>query len=324
MGWYGTPVPLTCFLIFAFRSIIMRPSPRRPSQGFTLVELLVVIAVIGVLIALLVPAVQKARAAASRAQCTNNLKQIGLATHSCHDIQKRLPPGIGFFPSSDAGAYGTGLYHLLPYVEQGTLYDSAKTPNWYWGPSYTPKDVKGTPVKVFLCPSDPSPTVDGVANDLSGAFWGVSNYGGNVQVFCEVDRDGKFKAAQGKRTLSRIGDGTSNTVFYAEKYGRCINEPDPEGGSFWAYDVLGSAEKPLWPGFAINWYDYSVGAGSMFQVQPKWNNCDPSLAATPHSLMTVCMGDGHVTTISQKVDGATWWALCTPDAGDLPQLGWEN
>ena len=108
----------------------------RPRRGFTLVELLVVIAIIAVLIALLVPAVQKVREAASRTQCTNNIKQIGLAVHAYHDVYNKLPnmqnwystnplslPSSWIAGSTSAdGAMGTWLVHLLPYVEQTAVY----------------------------------------------------------------------------------------------------------------------------------------------------------------------------------------------------------
>lgn len=107
-------------------------SPRF-SRGFTLVELLVVIAIIGVMVGLLLPAVQAAREAARRMQCSNNMKQIGLAAQNFHDVYKRLPPGnLGPVATPPAGSNDSGhqylsaLYYLLPYIEQSAVYDNVK------------------------------------------------------------------------------------------------------------------------------------------------------------------------------------------------------
>src|SRR5215510_517548 len=97
----------------------------RQRRGFTLIELLVVIAIIAVLIALLVPAVQKVRDAAARTQCTNNLKQIGLAMLSYHDVYKALPPALARYDHmDDGGPYNATFwsYFLLPYLEQADLF----------------------------------------------------------------------------------------------------------------------------------------------------------------------------------------------------------
>src|SRR4051812_17389707 len=128
-------------------------SPRR--HGFTLIELLVVIAIIAVLIALLLPAVQAAREAARRAQCVNNLKQIGLAMHNYHDV-------IGTFPSGSIATKGWGgtwwnwPAFILPQIEQTSLYNSinfsrSNIKNTAGDPNST---AWGTVVNAYLCPSD--------------------------------------------------------------------------------------------------------------------------------------------------------------------------
>src|SRR5260370_16989374 len=138
-------------------------------RGFTLIELLVVIAIIAILIGLLVPAVQRVREAASRTQCMNNLKQLGLAAQNYHDQHKHLPPGIGYYPTAQNGVFGTYFFHLLPYVEQDNLYRSAFGPMSFPPPVgtisvYYPgnNNVYSQRVAVFLSPSDPLLSSHGV------------------------------------------------------------------------------------------------------------------------------------------------------------------
>jgi len=131
--------------------------------GFTLIELLVVIAIIGVLISLLLPAVQKVREAANRTQCSNNLKQIGLALHNYHDTFKRLPPGYidgnkatsaqpGGTPDNDLGPGWGWASLLLPYLEQANVYNQI---NFNVGVGVGVNvQISQQPLTVFQCPSD--------------------------------------------------------------------------------------------------------------------------------------------------------------------------
>ena len=133
-------------------------SDRRDRPGFTLIELLVVIAIIGVLIALLLPAVQAAREAARRSQCTNNLKQLGLAMHNYHDTQGSLPWGQ---MEDDHWMDFSGLVPILPFLEQAPLYNSLNMMDLWTAtspalPGYGPNTTATqATVSGFLCPSDP-------------------------------------------------------------------------------------------------------------------------------------------------------------------------
>src|SRR5262249_33696019 len=147
--------------------------------GYTLVELLVVIAIVGILVGLLLSAVQVVRAAAAQAQCENNLKQIGLALHNCHDTHKRFPPGVGWFPGF--GAWGIASFHLLPYLEQKNLYDQARP-----AANGSPYDamnngVYACGVPTYVCPFDPNVRADGTALDGNDMTWGAGCYAGNAQ-----------------------------------------------------------------------------------------------------------------------------------------------
>jgi prepilin-type N-terminal cleavage/methylation domain-containing protein/prepilin-type processing-associated H-X9-DG protein len=121
--------------------------------AFTLVELLVVIAILGILMGLLLPAVQQSRASARRVQCENQLKQLGIALHLHHQARSELPPGMSSQSDDLANGDSTGFLHLLPYLEQEAahaLYDLSKP--WYDTVNY---QAVALPIKLLTCPSNP-------------------------------------------------------------------------------------------------------------------------------------------------------------------------
>jgi len=200
---------------------------RRPA--FTLIELLVVIAIIGVLIGLLLPAVQKVRASAARIRCVNNIKQLALALHSYHDNYIVLPMGqsAALTGANNGNNKHEGwLLYILPYIEQVPMYNAwqanrATIPTWE-----IPQRVfnlNGLAIDVFGCPSDPyrlqmAPTDVGGGGDAEGPS---ASYVGNAgsTVFGPPNGGTNLNGVlypQSAIKLVDIIDGTSNTLFVSE------------------------------------------------------------------------------------------------------------
>jgi prepilin-type N-terminal cleavage/methylation domain-containing protein len=328
-------------------------SMNRNRQAFTLIELLVVIAIIAILIGLLVPAVQKVRDAAARSQCLNNLKQLGLATHNCHDSQKKLPPVFGWFPSvnnqpANNIGYGSVLVHLLPYLEQQPLYNASLT-TYTPGPftAYAPPlvaSVYGATIPVLLCPSDPS-VANGQPTGISGQ--GAASYACNFFAFGAALATTPNGVASlpynvtswswfGTNRMSTFRDGTSNTFLFLEKYARCEVPPNKAtgGGNQWSHSGVNSGQS-WWPVvMSPDYLQYSANllgpsAGAMFQVQPSpftgsGAACDWTRPSTPHSGgIQVVLADGSTRTITDGISPTTWWYAFTPAGGEVLGSDWN-
>jgi prepilin-type N-terminal cleavage/methylation domain-containing protein len=288
----------------------------RKWRGFTLIELLVVIAIIAILIGLLVPAVQKVREAAARAQCQNNLKQMGLACHNFHDTYRKMPPAWADPGGRYGNATGNTFWFILPYIEQGPVFTSAGGnlgANTSLGqPGYA------TPIPIYLCPSSPN----NQPVQMWGGGWAAGDYAVNFQVFGN-GRTGSLDRAA--KLGGGFPDGTSNTVMITEKEARC----DQNYSTLWAHGYwdLNWTPQIMFRGTVTisgtpTLLDYT-GPGAMFQITPTQATCNNQRAASPHAgSLQVVMADGSTHSFTDGMSPNTWWFLCTPDGGDLPGSDW--
>jgi prepilin-type N-terminal cleavage/methylation domain-containing protein len=279
-------------------------------RGFTLVELLVVIAIIGLLVALLLPAVQAAREASRMASCKNNMKQIGLAVHNYHDVQRRLPPGwITNAGPEDPNGWGWGAF-ILAQMEQRPLLDQIR----FDLPIDHPlnQQVRETVVETYLCPTD---TIDSRFQIHGGAddefanqdqigtplfLVAKSNYAG-VFGFSEIEDvpsagEGTF-FHNSRLTFASIVDGLSNTYVVGERSSK-------RGSSVWT-GVIPNANGAL---------ARIVGTADHTPNHPDQHFDDFGSYHMQGAHFLV--GDGSVQRINNEIDPAVYRALVTRAGGE--------
>lgn len=203
-----------------FNPELKEPSQAMKKRGFTLIELLVVIAIIAVLIALLLPAVQSAREAARRAQCVNNLSQMGLALNNYESAYYTYPPGVinatGPIENLPNGTHYNWVTQLLPYFEQKAAYRHFNFNVELY--NVANNTVRSVMVSTLICPSDPSPWRGGFANAANVQSVASSSYAANYhdkEAPIDKDNKGLFYLNSATR-LEEIQDGTSYTVAVGE------------------------------------------------------------------------------------------------------------
>ncbi|HZT82684.1 MAG TPA: DUF1559 domain-containing protein [Gemmataceae bacterium] len=294
--------------------------PFRHRAAFTLLELLVVLAIIGILLGLLLPAVQKIRAAAARISCQNNLKQLGIALHSYHDAQSTIPPGVTSARPGEPFPRMSWLTRLLPYLEQEPLWRaSAAAYEHQPSPFVSPPHIGlSMPVKVFACPAD-GRALD-PQNTHRGRRVALTSYVGVLGT--DYTRTDGVLFLDSRTRLTDILDGTSNTLMVGER---------PPSADFWygwwyagfgqagtgsADMLLGARERNFGGGFVSTCPrgPYSFRAGGMNE------QCDLFHFWSLHSGgAQFLLADGSVHFLSYDADPVLP-ALATRAGGEVVAL----
>jgi prepilin-type N-terminal cleavage/methylation domain-containing protein/prepilin-type processing-associated H-X9-DG protein len=296
-------------------------------RGFTLVELLVVIAIIGVLIALLLPAIQAAREAARRSQCSNNLRQIGLAALNYESAKKTYPPS-----DTPGAGRGTPMFMLLlPYFEKGVMTTAykfnlgANDQDWYNGAAAQ------TPVSIYQCPSNARWAHVACRRDYFGVKGGkAENFVSNGWGMGSIDG---FYILRKGRKVGDILDGTSNTLALGESIqgdSQDISDKSTTAPGLIPYDpILGSATWWIMGG-NCGGGDCDQPAGQIGRRTTRGTFHPINYSFTPTNATTdnapfgsehtggaqFGWGDGHVTFISDSIEPLTYNALATIDGGE--------
>ncbi|MBM3979181.1 MAG: DUF1559 domain-containing protein [Planctomycetes bacterium] len=285
---------------------------RLKRKAFTLIELLVVIAIIAVLIGLLLPAVQKVRAAAARLSCSNNQKQVGIAFHAFHDANER-------FPTANSPTFGSAFTHILPYVEQDNIrrvYDPSVAPTA--APNNT---VTNLPVKIYICPSMVTPPAPAVAYTTHYASYAAC-VGSNDAWAAPAPDNGVIirSNANGGPVLftgvrvTDIGDGTSNT-FLAGEMGFQLKDYLFTSGAY-AGQLRGGNTS-----WAFGYASYSFGSTKVMQnttTAPATVNDRLQTFRSDHGGGAMFLfADGSTHYVRDSIDFFSYKAMGTRNGGEV-------
>jgi len=315
--------------------------------AFTLVELLVVIAIIGVLVALLLPAVQSAREAARRMQCTNNLKQMALASHNVHDVGGRFPSGHKVTYNGSSQVYFSNCFiQILPYIEQQalfSLYDDTQS-------NVSPVNLRvcQSYVPAYACPSELRPKrilqpetqapTGGTGNVqfMIGSYRGMCGYSADnnntwagfpsevltnlaknagSRGMLHTDWSGGPAAAE---RIANITDGTSNTLFYGERTTK-THHPNSSGksrGTFWAdsFNLYSLSASETISATLLNDYDLCASRVS------NENQCKYGWGSFHSNQILFAWGDGSVRPVNTNIDMQIFVYLSTIGNGETVTL----
>ena len=280
----------------------------RRKHGFTLIELLVVIAIIAILIALLLPAVQAAREAARRAQCINNLKQIGLALHNYHSVVDSFPFGQGYEPPTLWNGW-SALSLLLPYVEQKAVYNSLNFEIPDGSSPSTAQNTTGmrTTIAPLLCPSD----LDRLTNAQGhNNYFGCSGYdqGGLNGIFLvNVGGSATTPSVPLPVSMRDVTDGLSNTCAFSERV-KGIGTFNNQVGT----DLAATGPNDLMQPPSLVLAVANLGGAGVGADQQVFNQCSGANARLPQTTLA-----GHFSIGSSWAAGPWWGArynnLMTPN-----------
>lgn len=280
----------------------------RRSSGFTLIELLVAIAIIGVLMSLLLPAVQQAREAARRVGCTNNLKQLALAVHNYHDANRAMSSWV--YPSDERIDLWSWGAMILPYVDQGALYGQLDFNGFPMDPDNVTEIATSLPV--FRCPSEIGVTAWSITEVLTfqEATIPLANYAMNALLYL-----GESDIIAAPR-LSDITDGTTNTLLMGESISEFHDfpgDPDPSGRRYeannWCCNLFGfDSSDELYVLTGVLQTNLGIMAPHEFGVVGA--PCSYHAGGVHFALC-----DGSVRFIQKSIDETIWRRICRPQDG---------